>query len=185
MARLILAAAASLALAACGSGGDDRAAGNQVADEAVGNEAAANAGAAAPAADAGGGGGAVMQPGEWEVSVEMAGMTVPGADGAEGMKMPAQTHRTCVTAEQAASPPADMFTGQKGCTSEGFSAGGGRVSGTVTCDKPGEGRVKMTMDGQVGSTSYDVTSKMDMEGMTMTMTARGRRIGECPAGKQG
>ena len=183
--KTILGGAALLALAACGGG------------EADGTADSANMANTEGAAGAGGEGGASqaasevrMQPGEWEVTQQTVNVSAPGmpAGAADMLKTPPMTVKTCITEEQAGKPGADVFTGKKdpNCTHEGFDAGGGKVSGTITC-KGDTGNVTMAMDGEFGATEFNVDMKTTTDAgaakMTMEMRSSGRRIGECPAGK--
>jgi Protein of unknown function (DUF3617) len=178
--RLILGAAA-LALAACGSSAGDKAGEG-------GNGSAAATGA-------GGGGGATagasLQPGEWEMKMEVVNMKVEGLPPglAEGMKSQAGgINRTCMTPEEAKAPKGDIFAGDKsgGCKSEGFKWEGGKIEGKTTCPgQGGTGETVMTMNGTYGAQNIDMTmkSQTDMMGkpMEMEMRVSGRRVGECTA----
>jgi hypothetical protein len=185
--RLILSAAA-LALAACGSSGGDKAAEG-------GNGSAA-------AAEGGGGGGSGgsasggnLQPGEWEMKMEVVNVKVEGLpEGvADGMKSQAGgINRTCMTEEEAKAPKGDIFTGDKAgnCKSEGFKWEGGRIQGKTTCEgQGGTGQTVMTMDGRYTPQSIDMTMKSDTEmmgkAMTMEMRVSGKRVGECTAATKG
>jgi hypothetical protein len=186
--QLILGAAA-LALAACGSSrGDDGNAG-------AGNGSAGNASASnGPAAAATGGGsetGVTLQPGEWEMKMEVVNVKVEGLpEGiAEGMKKEgAKASRTCMTPEEAKGPKPDIFTKDNpgNCKSEGFSWANGRIQGKTTCSgEGGVGKTQMTMDGRYSPQSIDMSmkSETDMMGKAMVMEMRmtGRRVGECTA----
>lgn len=169
--RHYLVAASALALISCGGGGN-------------GNEATAE-----KAADPGGGGQAVagtgeaMQPGLWETTVQVAPAAV--ANLPAGVEVPSQTFtaRTCLTAEQTARPGAEVFGGgnqaQGGCTYESFSAEGGRIRGSATCSAQGA-TMRMTMEGQFGATSYEMTQRSEIGGTTTETRISGRRVGDCP-----
>jgi major membrane immunogen (membrane-anchored lipoprotein) len=173
--RVILAATAAIALAACG--GSDKGDGNQ----AAGTQSAA----------AGGASGMNLNPGQWETTVEMKPGKVPGMPAGMGsIAMPKTTVQTCMTAEDAKGPKGDMFTGKKdgNCTNRDFSMSGGRLRGTVTCSAEGQGgETVMVMDGRYSPDSFDVTMKVSGKAggapFDMEMHSTGRRIGECPAGK--
>ncbi|HEX8448169.1 MAG TPA: DUF3617 domain-containing protein [Allosphingosinicella sp.] len=189
--------AAALALAACGSsgGGKGEGAGNSAA--AAGSGGGSAGGAAGAGAAAAGTGGASdsavnLQPGEWEIKMEVVDIKVAGLpEGvAEGMKSQAGggTNRTCMTPEDAKGPSADMFgkNDPANCKSEGFAWSGGRIQGKTTCQAGnGQGKTVMTMDGRYTPQSMDMTMKTqtDMMGkdMTMQMRVTGRRVGECTA----
>ncbi|HYI41642.1 MAG TPA: DUF3617 domain-containing protein [Allosphingosinicella sp.] len=172
--------AAALALAACGSS----------ADKGDGNGTAAASG--------GGGGGAAgvsLQPGEWEMKMEVLDVKAEGlpAGMAETMKKSAgNTSKTCMTPEDAKGPKGDIFAGDKSgsCKSEGFKWAGGRIAGKTTCPgQGGTGDMVMTMNGTYSPQNIDMTMKTqtDMMGkpMTMEMRVSGRRVGECTASTKG
>lgn len=171
-----MAAASLLALGACGGGEENGTAGNDA------------AAAESPQRAASGGEEIKLQPGEWEMKVEVKNAGMPGMEGmGDAMKNVSTTTKSCITEEDVGKP--GMFTGKQdaNCKTEGFAAKGGKVSGTVTCTgEGGQGSMKMTTEGQFTPTSFESTTKseIDAEGMKMTTEARvtGRRIGECPAG---
>jgi hypothetical protein len=171
-------AAAMLALAACGSS-----------DKGGGNAAAGAAGGGSTAS------GISLQPGEWEMKMEVVDVAAEGLPPgmAEGMKKSASsTSRTCMTPEEAKGPKGDIFAGDKSgnCKSEGFKWEGGRIQGKTTCPgQAGTGQTVMTMDGRYSPQSIDMTmkSETDLMGkpMTMEMRVSGRRVGECSASTKG
>ncbi|HEX9965626.1 MAG TPA: DUF3617 domain-containing protein [Allosphingosinicella sp.] len=180
--RLVLGAAA-LALAACGSSGGDKGGSG-------GN------GSTAAAAGSGGSGsesgsGVNLQPGEWEMKMDVVNVKVDGLpEGvADAMKKEGgKATRDCMTEEEAKGPKPDMFTKDNpaNCKTEGFSWSGGRIQGKTTCTgQNGAGKTQMTMDGRYTAQSIDMTmkSETDMMGKAMTMEMRltGRRVGECTA----
>lgn len=178
--RLILSAAA-LALAACGSSGGDKAGEG-------GNGSAAAGGGSGGSASA-----VNLQPGEWEMTMNVVNVKVEGLpEGvADAMKKEGKASRTCMTEEEAKGPKADMFTKDNpgNCKTEGFSWSGGRIQGKTVCEGQGgaggAGKTQMTMDGRYTPQSIDMTmkSETDMAGKAMTMEMRltGRRVGECTA----
>jgi hypothetical protein len=185
--QLILGAAA-LALAACGSSGGEKADG-------AGNGSAAASGSGGSAAsgtggNAGSGGAVNLQPGEWEMNMEVVNVKVEGLpEGvADAMKKEGKASRTCMTEEEAKGPKADMFTkdNASNCKSESFTWSGGRIQGKTVCEgQGGTGKTQMTMDGRYTPQSIDMTmkSETDMMGKAMTMEMRlsGKRVGECTA----
>lgn len=155
-----------------------------------GNSAAGGGEKSATSSDADGGN-MQLKPGQWEMSFEMTNVSAPGmpAGAADMMRTPKTTVKSCLSEAEASKPDADLFQGKKddSCKAEGFAMKGGRVTGTMICKgTEGAGETKLTMEGQYGSTSFDVTSRTEVkgEGMAMTMESRstGRRIGDCPAG---
>ena len=120
-------------------------------------------------------------------------VNAPGmpAEVAAMMKSQAATATTmCISEEEANRSDANLFTGKmdKNCTTEGFEAKRGRVKGTITCNATaGEGKMTMEVDGAFKRESYEVTTRMDMQGMggeamKMETKVTGRRLGDCPAG---
>jgi hypothetical protein len=174
MKTMLTMTAAALALAACGSS----------ADKAGGNGTAAATGG-------GSGSGVSLQPGEWEMKMEVVDVTAQGLPPgmAESMKKSASTtNRTCMTPEEAKGPKGDIFAGDKSgnCKSEGFKWAGGRIEGKTVCPaQGGTGQTEMTMSGSYGAQNIDMTmkTKTDLMGkpMTMEMRVSGKRVGECSA----
>lgn len=179
--RLRIAAVAVLLLAGCGSQSADQQPANQQA-------AAEPAPAAAPA---GGASSLTIQPGEWEITMEIraaeatgmpAGMTMP--------QIPPTTARSCVTPEQVSRANANFLSGSghagMDCDYSGVTVAGGRIQGTSSCRREGM-EARVTMDGSFTPTSYDIVQQMQstMHGRTMSSTNHlvGRRIGECPPGQ--
>lgn len=131
-----------------------------------------------------------IEPGQWEATNEILSANAPGMP--EGMlkQMVGQktTVQNCITPEQAAKPSANFLAAQENsnCTYQDWSMDGGRMTGTMTCEG-GEmpGKMVMTMEGEYGSTRYDMNMDMQTSGlpnnMSMTIKARttGRRVGDC------
>jgi hypothetical protein len=181
--RLHIAAITVALLAGCGS---------QSANQQSANNQAAAA-PAATAAPAGGSGGLNIQPGEWEITMEMrtmqasgmpAGMTIP--------QMPPSTVRSCVTPEQVSRANANFLNGGghagMNCDYSGVTVADGRIQGTSTCSRSGM-EARVTMDGSFTPTSYDINQQMQstVHGRSMSSTNHlvGRRIGECTPGQTG
>jgi hypothetical protein len=185
--RTAMAAAALVALAACGkSGQQSQSNGSGGNGSATATAPAQGGGSAPPAAAAR----SRLNPGQWEVTVEMAMNGMP-ADVARMMKGTKVTSRSCITPEEANRPNGNIFAGQKanGCTYQDFAVTGGRIHGTMSCagESGRGGHMTMTMDGSYGGDSFDVRTKMDAtggQGTAMSVDSRtvGRRIGDCPAG---
>ncbi len=167
---LCLASATALALAACGSGEK-------------GGEGSSILG-----------GSSAMQPGEWEMTIETLNVSAPNMppEAMAQMKRPPVTTKTCMSEEEAKGPKPETFTGNAGganCKAEGFSWAGGKIKGKTVCSGPGgSGNMTMDMDGEYARTSMTVNMKMktEQQGMAMDMETRitGKRIGDCPAGKE-
>ncbi|HYW17399.1 MAG TPA: DUF3617 domain-containing protein [Allosphingosinicella sp.] len=188
--------AAVLTLAACGSSGGDKAGeaaggnGSAAAAQGGGGERAAGSGSASAS-----GSPVNLQPGEWEMKMEVVNVKVEGLPegAADGMKSQAGgINRTCMTPEEAKAPKGDVFTGDKAgnCKSEGFKWEGGRIAGKTICEgQGGTGRTVMNMDGRYTPQSIDMNMKSETEmmgkAMTMEMRLTGRRVGECTAATKG
>ena len=131
-----------------------------------------------------------IQPGQWEATNEIVSATAPGMPEGVLKQMVGQktTVQNCITPEQAARPSANFLAAQENsnCTYQDWSMDGGRMTGTMTCEG-GEmpGKMVMKMDGNYGSTRYDMNMDMNTTGlpnnMSMTIKARttGRRVGDC------
>jgi hypothetical protein len=178
--RLRIAATIALLLAGCGSRSADQ--------QATGNTPAA--GQAASTAPAGGSGGLNIQPGEWEITMEMQAAEVSGMPAGVHMpQIPPTTTRSCVTPEQVGRANANFLSGSGhagvNCDYSGVTVAGGRIQGTSTCSRSGM-QATVTMDGSFTPTSYDIHQQMrsTMGGRTSSSTSHlvGRRIGECTAG---
>jgi len=181
--RLHVATATLLLLAGCGS---------QSANQgASANGQAAAAPAAASAGAAGGGGSLTIQPGEWEITMEMEAAEVSGMPAGVHMPhMPPTTIRSCVTPEQVSRANANFLSGSGhagiACDYSGVTVAGGRIRGTSTCHRA-DMDATVTMEGSFTPTSYDVRQQMHstIRGRTSSSTNHlvGRRIGECTPGE--
>ena len=186
--KLRIAAATVLLLAGCGSQNGDKAAGGN--GLAGGNQQASGS-PAAPAGAAGGSGGLTIQPGEWEVTMEMAAAETSGLPAGMHMpQIPPTTVRSCVTPEQVNRANASFLSGAgragMDCDYSGVTIGGGRIQGTSTCRRA-DIQATVTMDGSFTPTSYDIRQQMHstIRGRTSSSTNHlvGRRIGECTPGQ--
>jgi hypothetical protein len=184
--RICIAATTILLLAGCGGqSANQQAAANQQ------GGAGAQAAAAPPAAGAGGSGGLTIQPGEWEITMEMQSAEVSGMPAGMHMpNIPPSTLRSCVTPEQVSRANANFLSGSGhagiDCDYSGVTVAGGRIQGTSTCSRAGM-QATVTMDGSFTPTSYDIRQQMrsTMNGRTSSSTNHlvGRRVGECTPGE--
>jgi hypothetical protein len=141
---------------------------------ASGANGAATASTSAPA-PSGAGSGAVataLNPGQWETAIEMKMAGLPAnapPEAAKAMQGMKTVTRLCLTPEKAAKPSGDLFSGkpQEGCSHQEFAVTGGRLHGALTCKGASGATSTITMDGQYGGDSFDVT-------MTMTGNEGGR-----------
>jgi len=126
---------------------------------------------------------AQVQPGQWEATVAVQSIDMPGAPPqlAAMMKGKVTKQIYCITPEQAAKGPQEMVKQNPSCRFSKYSATGGVISTEMSCSQDGS---KMTVraNGSYTPTSFNVTSSAVMSGqmaMRMTSTSRGRRIGPC------
>jgi hypothetical protein len=162
---VILLSAASLSLAACGSGGPL------------------------------GGGDVKMQGGKWSNTVTIEKFDIPGAPPEakglfDAMIGQPQTTETCRTDEEMQKGLDDLakgpMNGDEDCTTESMEVGGGEISGKVMCNSKTGGKATMVLDGSHTETSLDMTMTVDMEDPTMpggkgqmVMKVSGKRLGDC------
>lgn len=134
--------------------------------------------AGAPVAAAG------VTPGQWETSVTITSVSMPGAPAGVAKSMQGKTSRMshCITAEQAAKGPQDMLKSAKNCRFSRYSMVGGRYDADMVCEMGGGGRMTVVSSGSFTPNSYSATAKSVMSGqmpMTMTSTSTGKRVGAC------
>ena len=137
-----------------------------------------------------------LEPGEWENTVKIVDVKVEGlpegtpADMMDSMKGKVTSSKSCITREEAENPGAQFFAAQEktSCEVTKFNMSGGAVSSEMSCSNMGgaPGDVTVTMDGQYGPSSYEMTTETNggAAGMTVkfSSTISGKRIGDCPAG---
>lgn len=143
--------------------------------------------------EAGRGDALAVRPGQWESSVELESINVPGMppQAAEQMKKTmasvATGHKSCLTEDQARRPKEDFFAGtESSCRYDSFSMNGGKVTGTMLCTSPqGGGTQRIEFDGTYGAEEYRMRMASTVEGaspagpMTMVMNMTSKRVGEC------
>ncbi len=178
----ILPFAAAMLLASCGSGESDA--------DADGDGALSGEEIAAESASA-----IQLQPGEYEVSLELLEFEVPGLP-AEFMERARQayasgmsSHRFCMTAEDVANNGAEQLVknmADSPCTMRRFDVSGGSVSSEMQCSMEGGITSEMRMEGELTSQGSVMTTETTQvvpdAGETRTkvrMTTQ--RVGDCPA----
>lgn len=149
------------------------------------SEVAKQAQAAAPAHFA---------PGEWETTVEILDMDMPGMANMppqmrEQMKKSltagGRSVKTCITPEQAAKPQSDVLTGKTDgrCTYRNYTMSGGRIDATLACSGPQGGEMTQTISGTYTQTSFALASEVhssgEAGGMNMKAKTSGKRLGDC------
>ncbi|MDQ8758060.1 DUF3617 domain-containing protein [Sphingosinicella sp. LHD-64] len=145
-----------------------------------------------------------IQPGQWEMAVQMTEFDAPGAPPEVANQMRAmmatgqsQTQARCITPEEAANPTRGMMnpSGQaEGCTYTEQTFAGGRIQIAGSCPVPGNrGTVKTTMTGSYTATTMETRLNSEIDAganappgapriVRMGGTMTGRRTGDCPAG---
>ncbi len=134
--------------------------------------------------------GLAIEPGLWETSSEVVGVSAPDLPFQVQRRMigPRPSSRACITPEQAARPDANFLAARAGgrCSYRDFSMQGGRIGGAMTCPEPGLPRpTEATMQGRYEPRAYALDMRMEMampDGalMVLEVRGRGRRIGHCP-----
>lgn len=137
---------------------------------------------------------AKIQPGEWEVTMEMIDQKVTG--GPPGMpampKSPPITTKTCITPEQV-NRPEGMFSGgmdslKKDCTYDSFSMVDGKIDAKMHCQMPNGIKIEATNSGTFSATALSSESNSTVTGLPGGMSSSShtrmtaKRIGECTAG---
>ncbi|MES2497001.1 MAG: DUF3617 domain-containing protein [Pseudomonadota bacterium] len=126
---------------------------------------------------------AQVQPGQWEASVTVRSIDMPGAPPQVVAMMKGKTTRQtyCLTAEQAAKGPQEMLKQNPSCRFTKYSMAGGAISTSMICSQNGA-TMNAQANGSYTATSFNVTSTAVMSGqmsMKMTSTSSGRRLGPC------
>jgi len=130
---------------------------------------------------------AQVQPGQWEASVTVQSIDMPGAPPQVAAMMKGKTTRQtyCITPEQAAKGPQEMLKQNPSCRFTRYSMTGGVISTAMTCTQNG-GTMTAQANGRYTATSFNVSSTAVVSGsmkMRMTSSSTGRRIGPCAGGK--
>jgi hypothetical protein len=127
---------------------------------------------------------APIMPGQWQYTGRVISASIPGAPPSivETMKKRPQVTSVCVTPEQAAKGPREMFQQNKGrCTFSKFDMTGGRISLVMICKGEG-GAMTIASDGSYTPTSYAARSVLKSSGpqsMSMVIEGSGKRVGPC------
>ena len=167
---------ALLALTACGKQGNSASLKNVSIDEVAKTQSAK------------------IQPGEWQVTVEMIDQKVTGgpANMPAPPKLPPQTMKTCITPEQV-NRPEGMFSGgmeglKKNCTYDSFSMADGKIDAKMHCTMPDGMKIVATNSGTFTATGLSSDSTSAVTGLPGGMSSSShtrmtaKRVGECPAG---
>ena len=133
------------------------------------------------------------KPGKYSSTMKLLEVEMPGAppEIVKMMKgsMGKRTTESCMTQEESDKGFEEMAKEMQDgdCTTEKFVVNGGDIDAVMTCKVPGQGEMKMTMDGTGTATSMDMKMTMegDMPGMgeaKMVMSVESKRIGDCDEG---
>ena len=171
-----------IALAACDSGANVTATNASVADVAANVEAA-------------GSDETLLRPGKWMLRGQIDDVQAPGmpAEVAAQIKQAGvemDGAGRCVSEAEVRKPAPEFFTGNKGCTYDHFTMGGGKVDARLRCSSGGNTQVT-AMTGIYGPELYRMamTTTMEspagstsgMEGVVLKLTVEGKRVGACDA----
>lgn len=117
----------------------------------------------APAAD-------IVKPGLWEITTTME---MPGMP----FQQPPQTVRHCVTPQEASDPKKSVPKNEN-CEIIDLKSSSHKVNWKMECTGEmagkGEGEIEYK-----GESVYEGKTKIQMQGMTLTMKHKGTRIGDC------
>lgn len=109
-----------------------------------------------------------MKPGLWEItsSMEMPGMP---------FQPPPQSVRHCYTPQEAREQPVPK---DAQCRVTDLKTSGNKVSWKVACtgEMAGQGEGQITYQ---GDSAYEGWTKMQTQGMNMTMKYKAKRLGDC------
>ena len=133
--------------------------------------------------------GSFVSPGQWQSTVTIDEMNVPGLPPEFAAKMKSQmakarTFESCLTPAEAKRPKGDFFAADKSCKYDHFEMGGGKIDATMRCAHEGMAQ-SMTMKGTYTPDEYHMAMSTKMEGngpqsgMTMAMHVDAKRTGDC------
>lgn len=173
--------AAAFALSACGDSGSADTDGDGV----ISGEEAAAAFASSPMP---------MRPGEWEQSVQLTDIQIPGMSEQELQLMRsfmgnAMTVSSCMTAEDMKDPDPEMFGGddESDCKFDQFDRRGNAIAMKMTCNSDDGGVMNMTLSGEFAAEAYamDLETRVtggQTDGAVMKGKLSSRRLGDCKGG---
>lgn len=131
-----------------------------------------------------------VQPGEWENTLQIVSVEMPGAPEmlrkqieAEAKKPP-ESKKECKKAEDAKTIDfSQMGAVTKDCMFAKYVVAGGAIDAKMECKGP-FGPVKMTISGTQTAAAYDVTMTQlqatpGQSESKLTIRASGKRLGEC------
>lgn len=132
-----------------------------------------------------------LSPGQWEVTRTLTKLTTmdDGAPVITAAVGSAETISTCLAADQAAKPPADLLIGRAdaNCTSNSLYLSNGRANASLACSPKGiGGAMNFSADGTftADTMALSVTGGTQLAGsgdVQTTETLAARRTGACTA----
>jgi hypothetical protein len=125
----------------------------------------------------------LVEPGQWEMTVTIDSIDMPGAPPmiANIMRGHKMTIRHCITPEEASRGPQDVMKSNNSCAFTRYSAVGGKLSSEMVCKQPG-GTMTVENEGTFTPTTFTASGRSVTTGgraMSTTSTSSGHRIGEC------
>jgi hypothetical protein len=137
---------------------------------------------------------AKIQPGEWQVTIDMVDQKITGGPpNMPAMPKPSPiTTKTCITPEQV-NRPEGMFSGgmdglKKNCTYDSFAMADGKIDAKMHCTMPNGMKIAATNSGTFSATELSSDSNSTVTGLPGGMSSSShtkmtaKRIGECAAG---
>jgi len=128
-----------------------------------------------------------LQPGEWEMTVQISDMKLNGASQPEMKAGKSTTFKNCITPDQIKKPDAGLFANAPNCSYNNFYQSDGRINASISCkDAKGSNLTNSMIDGKYTATTMTIETQMQSSvpnGGKIEMAAKmdGKRIGECPA----
>lgn len=178
--RHFVVAAAALSLGACGGhGGANQA---DAANGAAGTPMASSSPSASSSSSPSGG--LPMQPGAWEMAIQMQMPDMPPEMRARMGRQGNFNQRVCLTAEQLSNSNRIFLAGRSDsngthCDSTGLRIGGGRIEGSISCTGHNGQPVRMTMNGTLGATEYELDQRIQGPQGELASHVVARRVGDC------
>ncbi|WEK46658.1 MAG: DUF3617 domain-containing protein [Candidatus Andeanibacterium colombiense] len=128
-----------------------------------------------------------LRPGQYEATIEMLEMTIPGMPAGMAKEMAKRNGPTkisyCVTEQEAAQSVKQMLgKAQTGnCSFKTYDVSGGHITTEMACKNPDgtEGTIKTS--GTISSEAMDTVGEIDFPGMKSKTHTTFKRVGDCKA----
>ena len=126
---------------------------------------------------------AQMQPGKWELRIEVTSFEIPNATPqlTESLKEPRVLSR-CITPAEAAGGPLAMMKRGARCAFDRESLTAGAFDVVMTCPQD-DGATTARIIGSFGASELEMRATIDQTGsqaMKMTTVTTAKRVGDCP-----